>query len=397
MPSSRHENVRHATLLFCAEGVNVRTKKARKNEEGTATMKLVMNIAILVALCCVGLWQWNKKSEEARQERALEYQRMVEKKESEEKQRAAMTTFANAMRQHYADKCKAVERDVADCRKDSARLTEIVSKIMSEKDSKGKDLAYDEKILQILRHTDVNAFAMKYLGSDFAGIPDEMAERIQDTHEAEEKYAAAVKAVDSAYSESMQRAGTWAKMTAQQRDVEFARLNKEIKRLEAKRDKEQKEYKTISKLLIKGDEHTEREREAQSRVIMRRLHDTESEIRKRRYQIDYLRNPQQISQVEANMVSQAQRRQNEANNLRQQAMYDIDRRLKPKKSLVDVATEFETKTVGRLRKTLADKIAEGEKEAKTLKEKLSKAEEFLLAIPVTDLQELKQRKAKLEK
>ena len=397
MPSSRHENVRHATLLFCAEGVNVRTKQAWKNEEGTATMKLVMNIAILVALCCVGLWQWNKKSEEARQERALEYQRMVEKKESEEKQRAAMTTFANAMRQHYADKCKAVERDVADCRKDSARLTEIVSKIMSEKDSKGKDLAYDEKILQILRHTDVNAFAMKYLGSDFAGIPDEMAERIQDTREAEEKYAAAVKAVDSAYSESMQRAGTWAKMTAQQRDAEFARLNKEIKRLEAKRDKEQKEYKTISKLLIKGDEHTEREREAQSRVIMRRLHDTESEIRKRRYQIDYLRNPQQISQVEANMVSQAQRRQNEANNLRQQAMYDIDRRLKPKKSLVDVATEFETKTVGRLRKTLADKIAEGEKEAKTLKEKLSKAEEFLLAIPVTDLQELKQRKAKLEK
>ena len=97
------------------------------------------------------------------------------------------------------------------------------------------------------------------------------------------------------------------------------------------------------------------------------------------------------------MVSQAQRRQNEANNLRKQAMYDIDRRLKPKKSLVDVATEFETKTVGRLRKTLADKIAEGEKEAKTLKEKLSKAEEFLLAIPVTDLQELKQRKAKLEK
>lgn len=360
-------------------------------------MKLVMNIAILVALCCVGLWQWNKKSEEARQERALEYQRMVEKKESEEKQRAAMTTFANAMRQHYADKCKAVERDVADCRKDSARLTEIVSKIMSEKDSKGKDLAYDEKILQILRHTDVNAFAMKYLGSDFAGMPDEMAERIQDTREAEEKYAAAVKAVDSAYSESMQRAGTWAKMTAQQRDAEFARLNKEIKRLEAKRDKEQKEYKTISKLLIKGDEHTEREREAQSRVIMRRLHDTESEIRKRRYQIDYLRNPQQISQVEANMVSQAQRRQNEANNLRQQAMYDIDRRLKPKKSLVDVATEFETKTVGRLRKTLADKIAEGEKESKTLKEKLSKAEEFLLAIPVTDLQELKQRKAKLEK
>ena len=34
MPSIRRENVRHATLLFCAEGINVRTKgRGRKKEE----------------------------------------------------------------------------------------------------------------------------------------------------------------------------------------------------------------------------------------------------------------------------------------------------------------------------------------------------------------------------
>ena len=32
-PPARRENVRHATLLFCAEGVNVQTKPARKKEE----------------------------------------------------------------------------------------------------------------------------------------------------------------------------------------------------------------------------------------------------------------------------------------------------------------------------------------------------------------------------
>ena len=360
-------------------------------------MKLVMNIAILVAICCVGLWQWHKKTEEERMERALEYQRKIEKKEAEDKQRAAMTTFANGMRQHCADRYKAAEQDLKGFRKDSARLTEIVSEVMAEKDSKGKDLKYEEKVLHILKHTDVNAFALKYLGSDFAGITDEFAERVRETREAEEKYAAAVKTVEDAYSDSMQRAGTWAKMTAQQRDAEFARLNREIKRLEVKRDKEQKEYKTISKLLVKGDMHAEQEREAQRRVVMQRLSDTESEIAKRRHQIDFLRNPEQVSLVEARLVSQAQRNQSEAVSQRRYAMYDIDKRLKPKKSLADVISEFEAKTIGKLRTVLSDKIAAGEKEAKTLKDKLAKAEEFLLAVPVSDLQELKQRKAKLEK
>ena len=88
----------------------------------------------------------------------------------------------------------------------------------------------------------------------------EFIERTQDAKVAEDKYAAAVRYIDEAYAESMKRAGTWAKMSAEQRDAEFVRLNKEIKRLEVRRDKEEKEYKTISKLLIKGDEHTEKER-----------------------------------------------------------------------------------------------------------------------------------------
>ena len=39
MPYSRRENVRHATLLFRAEGVNMQTKQARegkRNAEGTS-------------------------------------------------------------------------------------------------------------------------------------------------------------------------------------------------------------------------------------------------------------------------------------------------------------------------------------------------------------------------
>ena len=78
-------------------------------------------------------------------------------------------------------------------------------------------------------------------------------------------------------------------------------------------------------------------------------------------------------------------------------MADIDRRLKPKHSLFDVIAEIESKSIGRLRTVLSDKIAESEKSAKSFAEKLAAIEEFAVAIPVTDLQELMRRKAKLDK
>ena len=101
-------------------------------------MKQIMNIAILVALCCLGFWQWRKKTDEERVERAMEYQRMMEKKDAEEKQRAEMTTFANGMRQHCADRSKTAERNVTSLRKDAAQLAEIVSMCMEERIHKAR-------------------------------------------------------------------------------------------------------------------------------------------------------------------------------------------------------------------------------------------------------------------
>ena len=78
-------------------------------------------------------------------------------------------------------------------------------------------------------------------------------------------------------------------------------------------------------------------------------------------------------------------------------MVDIDLRLKPKIALVDVVSEYEAKTIGLLRSTLLGKIASAEKDAKVLMDKMNAIDEFLLSIPVTDLPELMQRKAKLDR
>ena len=93
----------------------------------------------------------------------------------------------------------------------------------------------------------------------------------------------------------------------------------------------------------------------------------------------------------------AQSRQRDAINARRTALSDIDRQLKPKKSLTDTVAEFEADTVGKLRKTLSDKVSALAEEVKTLKEKVAISDEILLAIPLYDLGELKKQRLRLEK
>ncbi len=78
-------------------------------------------------------------------------------------------------------------------------------------------------------------------------------------------------------------------------------------------------------------------------------------------------------------------------------MYDIDRRLKPKKALVDIVAETDANTVGKIRAAITDKIGDVEKNVKEMTEKLAAVDEFLLAVPVDDIQELNRRKMKLSK
>ena len=95
------------------------------------------------------------------------------------------------------------------------------------------------------------------------------------------------------------------------------------------------------------------------------------------------------------MTTRTQLEQNRADYNRRYAMTDIDRRLKPKKALVDIVAEVESNTVGKLRTTITDRIAEVEKKVKEMTKKLTAVEEFLLAVPVESIQELNWRKAKL--
>ncbi len=78
-------------------------------------------------------------------------------------------------------------------------------------------------------------------------------------------------------------------------------------------------------------------------------------------------------------------------------MRDIDRRLKPKKSVTDIVAEYDDQTVGKLRKTISDKVSTQKSEADALADKISAVDEMLLAIPVSNMSDLNNIKRKLEK
>lgn len=358
-------------------------------------MKVIMYIAILLAIVYGGYWQLRKKSDAKREELALLLQQEAEKKEVEKRQRAGLMEFANGMRKHCNTRLKDVERCLTELRTTSKQMSDIASKIMEEKDSRGVDAKYEVRILHVIENADLNALALKYLAMDFTSIRAEFCERVREARMIEEKYASAVKEIEASYTETMKMAREWGKMSAGQRNNEMARLRNELSQLETRREKALKEYKNLPKMQLKGSGlwHDRRDRE---NVLRARILDVESQIAKKRHQIDYLQSPNVISQIEATAIANTQNRQSSATSWRQSAMSDIDRRLKPKVSLVDIVSEFEGKTIGRLRSTLSEKIASFEQEQKSLSDRLVMIDEFLLAAPVTEVQELMRRKSKLE-
>ena len=187
-------------------------------------------------------------------------------------------------------------------------------------------------------------------------------------------------------------------MSQRQREGEIARLRKEIKELEATREQLLlKGTKVVTRHSMLGGRRQEIERNESADVAERRVSDIERQITVKRDQIDYLTSPDVMNKQANRALYAAQNRQRDAVDARSRALWDIDRQLKPKKSLTDTVAEFEESTISKLRKALSGKIAALEKEEKEFKEKVAMADEILIAIPLYDLGELRRQRQRLEK
>ena len=357
-------------------------------------MKWTELVIVVLVLAGAGIWL-SRKSDAPKREEA--YRRM-----EEDRQRSAMTTFADGLLQSCTARKKTKEKDLSGLRGDATRLSAIVSSDIA-KDGKSDG---DMKVLRILNNSDVNALALKYLGSDFAGVKDSFTIRIKDAVAAEERYAAAVKEADDAFATNAQQAASLTKKTMSQRDTEIKRLTGEIRALEKRRNMLQEEYKNKSSSYYSygksAASNANRERNEATRsdvdaVLKGKLSDVDSEISKKRRQIDSLTTPDAIRRFENDMLRDAQTVQRNAFIFRNQALRDIDYRLKPKVSSAAIISELEAKSIEKLRSTIAAKISECEKSIKELSDRITAIEEFRLSIPVSDIQDLVRRKGDLGK
>ena len=331
--------------------------------------------------------------------------RVSQEREQEEKtrreteaQRDAMTKFATGKRQFFKARLSEVVGEENALRVDLKTLTTVVTDAMSEKDAQGNERKYESKVLRILKNPEVNSLAAKHLASDFSGVVATFIERVREARAADAKYDAAVERVEAMYVAATDEAKKWSAMSKQQRDGEISRLQGEIKSLEASRkDVLAGEGKNITRHSIIGGTRQNQERLESERTTRHKIGDLDRQIGVKRRQIDFLRNPDVMSRQSAQALASTQHSQDMAASNRRRALVDVDKHFKPKQSLVEVVAEFDADTIGRLRKTLSDKIATLEKEEKALKDKVAMADEILLAIPLCDIGELKRQRLRLEK
>ena len=333
---------------------------------------------------------------ERREEREQEEQEL-ERKDELANQRDLMTNYATGKRDLFEARLADVTREGDSLRADLKTLSSVFDGAMAERDADGKARKYEVKVLRVMKNEDVNALAAKYLASDFTGTTAAFIERVREARAAEAKYAEAVRGVDEIYEANVAETRKWAQMSQRQKDAEVVRLRKEIASLEAKRRQLLKESKQVTRHSILGGSRQEDERFEARTTVLRRVEDLDKQISTKRRQCDYLSDPGRQDRLARDATDAAQTKQRYAMSTKESAMRDIDKRLKPKKSLTDIVAEFEAESIGKLRKVLSEKISAADGEAQKLKAKIALADEILLSIPLSDLSELRRQKAQLDK
>lgn len=294
---------------------------------------------------------------------------------------------AAALRSYIEGKCRLIEDDY---RVTSNRLAEVMSDISTlekavadaARSETNAELSVEVRFLRILKSETVDALALKYLSRGFSVQREILISRIREVRAQDREYRDALRKVESAFDVKVSDSKAWVGDGKDQREVEVKRLRGEIAELERLR-------KTTRQGLT-GTRQQEKERS-------QKLDDLDREITTKRRQIDVLRNPTSSRLVETQADSARQTAYDRATTTKRNELWDIDRRLKPKTTALDVVKEVESDTIAVLRKELDGRRTALSARLSSLERKVRKARECLLEVAVSDGDELKKLRAKVDR
>lgn len=337
-----------------------------------------MSCMCVLALCC-GCDFFDSQAKKVEIIR-LE-QQQAERVATERKDAAA------ALRSYIGGKCHLIEDEY---RATSNRLSEVMSDISGlekavvdvGRGETNAELSVEVRFLRILKSEAVNALAQKYLSTGFSVQRELLISRVREARAQEREYRDAVQKVELAFDTKVSESKAWVGDGKDQRGVEVSRLRKEISELERQRK--------VTRQALVGTRQQERER-------AEKLQDLDSEIDRKRKQIDVLRNPSASRVVESHADSARQAAYDRAASAKRNELWDVDRRLRPKVTVHDVVKEIESDTIAVLRRKIDGRRTALAARLETLERKVRKSKEYLLEVAVSDGDELKKLRAKVDR
>lgn len=292
-----------------------------------------------------------------------------------------------ALRAYIEGKCKLIEEErgkfelaAKAVQADAERFEKSVSDVLS-----GAALAnrpYEEKLGELLKDKTVNELAQKYLMTGFAAQREAYVSRLRQVRDDEAQYREAIAKCESAFDLKFSSSTNWTGSTKRQRETEIARLQREIEVLEKRQ--------TSMRKALGGSVFQERERNA-------KLAENDTEIARKRKQIDTLRDPNATWAGESRAATARQAVHFQAYNVKKVELESIDRRLKPKETALDVAKATEAQTVSVLRTAITaqrDRIA---KSLQASERKMGLAKSFQLEVGVDEGEELRKLRLRVDK
>ena len=338
-------------------------------------------LSVLICLLLCGCDFFGEK-----EDRAAAYRMELEQAERDRQERIDK---ANAMRTYLDAKCKIVQKklqtvtnELQMLRADAEKLENEVSRIVSAQGKDGSELSYEVRLLRILRNKTVNELAVKYLAEGFSLQSEEFIERIRNARLEEKRFKDALRKSDEQLDVAVEESKNWADASRTQRDAEIRRLEREIEKLEKLRQ--------TTRRTMMATESVRRE-------WMNKMRDYEQEINRKRWQIDYLRNPDANRAIETRAVTRAQDIQRTAVRIKEERDYNIHRRMKPQTSAMAITDEMAKNTIDRLRAEIKKKLDATEAEEKSLLKKSEIAQAIVISIPVSDTGELNRLRARADK
>jgi hypothetical protein len=331
-----------------------------------------------------------------------EQERLAEAGASGSKSAGEVRDLAASVKAVCADKRRRFEEFVKNKRQELApvcadleALSKQVAAAMEKKSASGKDVQYENKLLEAMKDKTVNELAVKYLGGDFSSVREDFIKQVRDTSSAEERYRKALAEADAAHSAVAVAQKKLEGQTRDQQKAEISRLKKEISALEKRWAAVRKDINNLTKHSMIGDARAEQERREKGMVLENRLNDIQDEIVKKREQLDYLTAPGNAVAIEQRAMDKTQQLRRDADLNHYRRIDDIERRMKPKRFLADVLPEYESKTIGKLRATIVAKKDALEAEIAKCDGKIREIESIETSLPLAEARELQEFRKKL--